>query len=285
MEYALQIDNLSKKYIGFSLKDVSFNISMGSIMGFIGENGAGKTTTIKLILNLIKRDSGTIKLLGLDNILDEKQIKQNIGVVLEGSHFHDYLSPLDISRIMNKIYPNWNSTQFLEYLQKFKLPQAKIIKEFSKGMKMKLSMAVALSHETKLLILDEPTSGLDPIMRNEILDILLEYIQNEERSVLISSHITSDLERIADYITYIHEGRIIFSQSKDELMNAYVLLKCGLDDFNKVDKQDIVGYRKGRFGYEILVKYEMSNDNKYQDFVTDRVSIDDIMLFYGRGEA
>lgn len=284
MDYALEITDLCKDYNGFNLKNVSFNVPKGSIMGFIGENGAGKTTTIKLILNLIKRNNGDIKVLGLDNISDEKQIKQNVGVVLEGSYFHDYLTPSDISKIMRNIYQNWDNAQYLKYLNRFKLPENKVIKEFSKGMKMKLSIAAALSHESKLLILDEPTSGLDPVVRNEILDILWDYIQNEERAVLISSHITSDLERIADYITFIHDGEIVFSESKDDLINTHGMLKCGADDFKKIDEPDILGYRKSQFGYEILVKRETRNENKYKDFVVDSINIDDIMLFYGRGE-
>lgn len=284
MEYILEVDSLSKIYDGFKLNEISFKLPKGSIMGLVGENGAGKTTTIKLILNLIKKNNGTIKVLGMDNIYDEQSIKENIGVVLDESNFHDNLRPVDISLIMKNIYRNWDEGIFLNYLTKFKLPKEKIVKDFSKGMKMKLSIAVALSHDPKLLILDEPTGGLDPIVRSEILDIFLEFIQDEERSILFSTHITSDLDKIADYITFIHGGNIVFSESKEELLNNYGIIKCGEKDFNSIDKSHIIGYRKSSFGYEVLINNKDSGKSMYKDLIVDYANLEDIMLYYIRGE-
>lgn len=280
----LKVENLSKSYDDFTLENVGFNLPKGSIMGLVGENGAGKTTIIKLILNLIKRESGYIKVFGLDNIENEQQIKEKIGVVLDESYFHDNLRAKDISLIMDNIYSNWDKSVFLYYLKKFKLPLDKIVKDFSKGMKMKLSIAVALSHDPQFLILDEPTSGLDPIVRSEILDIFMEFIQDEEKSILFSTHITSDLDKIADYITFIHNGAIIFSESKDDMINNFGIIKCGKEDFNKIDKTDIVGYRKSQFGYEVLINNKQRNRSKYNTFIIDSASLEDIMLLYIRRE-
>ena len=281
---SIEIRGLSKSFDRFSLKDVNLTLPNGSIMGFIGENGAGKTTTIKLILNQLKKDSGTICILGLDHIKDEKSIKEDIGVVFDESYFHDNLKPKHISKVMSNIYKNWNQEFFYDNLNKFNIPVDKMTKDFSRGMKMKLSIATALSHNPKLLILDEATSGLDPIIRNEILDIFREFIQDENHSVLISSHITSDLEKVADYISFIHDGEIIFSQSKDDLLYDYGLLLCGASDFENIDITDIIGHRKSRFGHEILVKNMSNMKIKYKGFTIDNVTIEDIMLFYIKGD-
>lgn len=278
----LKVENLSKSYGDFTLKGVEFNLPKGSIMGLVGENGAGKTTIIKLILNLIKKESGSIKVFGLDNIENEQQIKEKIGVVLDESYFHDNLRTKDITLIMENIYTNWDKSTFLYYLKKFKLPTDKIVKDFSKGMKMKLSIAVALSHDPQFLILDELTSGLDPIVRSEILDIFLDFIQDEEKSILFSTHITSDLDKIADYITFIHDGEVIFSESKDDMINNFGIIKCGKDDFNKIDKKDIVGYRKNQFSYEVLINDKQRNRSKYNNYIIDSASLEDIMLLYIR---
>ena len=203
---------------------------------------------------------------------------------MDESNFHDNLKPTDISIIMNSIYDNWDKELFLKYLDRFKLPKDKNIKNYSKGMKMKLSISVALSHDPELLILDEPTGGLDPIVRSEILDIFLDFIQDEEKAILFSTHITSDLDKIADYITFIHNGNIIFSESKEELVDNYGIIKCGTNDFNRIDKKDIIGYRKNQFGYEVLVTNKEKNKFKYKDFIMDNANLEDIMLFYIRGE-
>ena len=281
---AIEVSDLSKRFDRFQLKNVSFTLPRGSIMGFIGENGAGKTTTIKLLLNQLRADSGSVKILGLDAIKDEKEIKSDIGVVFDESYFHENIKPKHISKIMGKIYSRWDEKLFGEYLEQFKLPVDKATKDLSRGMKMKLSIATAFSHHPKLLILDEATSGLDPIVRNEILDLFLEFIQDEEHSILFSSHITSDLEKVADYVTFLHEGEIVFSESKDELLYDYGLLLCGSEDFKSVDKGDIIGHRESRFGHEVLVKNKEILKQKYKGLTIDPVTIEDIMLFYVKGE-
>jgi len=284
MNHAIEITGLSKHFDRFHLGEMNLTLPKGSIMGFIGENGAGKTTTIKLMLNQLKKDSGTIKIFDLDYKENEKQIKENIGVVFDESYFHENIKPKHISNIMNHVYQNWDEPLFYSYLKQFQLPEDKIMKNFSRGMKMKLSIATALSHHPKLLVLDEATSGLDPVIRNEILDIFLEFIQDEEHSILFSTHITSDLEKIADYITLIHQGKIIFSESKDDLLYDYGLLLCGISDFDKIDASDIIGHRENRFGHEVLVKNKEEKKLKYKGFTIDQISIEDIMLFYIKGE-
>ncbi|HBI7002529.1 TPA: ABC transporter ATP-binding protein, partial [Clostridium perfringens] len=233
MIYNLEISQLSKKYSEFELNNISFSLPKGSIMGLIGRNGSGKTTIIKSLLNLIKYDSGNIKLFGTDIATLNKNIKNDIGVVFDEINFHENLTPKKISYIMSKVYSAWDTPLYTKYLFQFQLPTNKKIKEFSKGMKMKLSLAVALSHHPKLLILDEPTSGLDPIVRNEILDIFLKFTQNKENSILISSHITSDLEKIADYITFIDNGDLIFTNNKNFIINNYCIVECSKEDFLK----------------------------------------------------
>jgi ABC-2 type transport system ATP-binding protein len=208
---ALVIKNLTKEYKDFTLDHVSFSVPKGSIMGFVGENGAGKTTTIKAVMDLIHTDDGEISVLGSDSRNMATDIRAQIGVVFDGSNLHDNLNTGNINTIMKSIYPNWDEKIYLEYIKKFQLPEKKIIKEYSRGMKMKLSIVIALSHHSKLLILDEATSGLDPMVRDEILDIFLEFIQDEEHTILLSSHIISDIEKIADYVTFIHQGKIVFS--------------------------------------------------------------------------
>lgn len=285
MENILEVKDLSKDFGGFKLGGVTFDMPKGSVMGFIGENGAGKTTTIKLMLNMIKKDSGDVRMLGLDHITDEQSIKQQIGVVLDENHFHDALRPSDISAIMKNIFTAWDDGLFKKYLGKFGVPEDKTVKELSKGTKTKLSLTVALAHRPKLLILDEATSGLDPVVRSEILDIFLDVIQDEERAVFLSTHITSDLERIADYVTLIHDGNIIFSKTKDELKYGYGILKCGLGDFGRIDKADMEGSRKSRFGYEVLVKDRDKAVRQYPGTTIDPANIEDIMLFYVRSES
>lgn len=284
MEYNLQVKNLTKTFDNFSLKNVSFDVPKGSIMGFVGENGAGKTTTIKLILNMLKKESGEIKIFGMDNINEDTKIKNETGVVLADSFFPENLNLKQIANVMKNIHKNFDQKKFEELLIKFDLPQNKIFKEFSSGMKMKCKLALAMTHDPKLLILDEPTSGLDPIVRNEILDIFLDFIQDEEKSIFLSSHITGDLEKIADYITFIHNGQIIFAKSKDELIDNYGILKCGKKYYENLEKKDIIRRRANQFGYELLVKNRINIKNKYSGAVIDDASIDDIMLFYVKGE-
>ncbi len=284
MENILEVKNLSKDFGGFKLDGVSFSLPKGCVMGFVGENGAGKTTTIKLILNMLHKDGGDIRIFGLDNAADEQYIKQRTGVVLEENHFHEALKPREMSLIMKNIFTDWDQELFRKYLKRLGVPEDKTVKELSKGTKTKLSLCAALAHRPKLLILDEATAGLDPVVRSEILDIFLDVIQDEERSVLLSTHITSDLERIADYITLIHKGKAIFSKTKDELKYGYGIMKCGDKDFESVDRSDIEGFRKGRFGYEALVSDAGRMRRKHPGAVIDPANIEDIMLFYARSE-
>lgn len=284
MENILEITNLNKKYNQFELKNINIKLPKGMIMGLIGENGAGKSTTIKSILNVISTDSGEIKIFEKDNKKYEKEIKEDIGVVLDDSFLSEYLNPTDINKIMKNIYKNWDEKLYFKYIEDFKLPKNKMSKEFSSGMKMKLKIAVALSHHPKLLILDEPTSGLDPVARTEILDIFQEFIQDEEHGIFVSSHITSDLEHIADYITFISSGEIIFTKTRDELLENYGIVKCSDEDFKKLDKNDFVKYRKNKYEYDVLVENKYEFKKKYNIDIIDKATIDEIMLIYIKGE-
>ncbi len=253
-------------------------------MGLIGENGAGKTTTIKAILNVINSYDGEIKVFGKDSKIYEKQIKEEIGVVLDDSFLSEYLTPCDINKIMKKLYKNWDEKLYFRYIEEFKLPKDKISKEYSSGMKMKLKIATAISHNPKLLILDEPTAGLDPIARNEILDIFQDFIQDEEHSILVSSHITSDLEHIADYITFINNGEIVLTKTRDELLENYGIVKCSKEEFERIDKKDYIKCRKNRYEYDILVENKEEFKIKYDIQIIDKPSIEDIMVIYVKGE-
>lgn len=279
--YGIKIENLSKKYEDFELKDVSFNVPCGSIVGLIGENGAGKSTTIKAILDLTEKESGVVEILGSTTL--DKETKEHIGVVFEGNNFPEELNAKELNNVLKNIYKYWNEEKFYGLLYDFKLPIQKKIKDYSRGMKMKLAILVALSHDTKLLILDEATNGLDPIIREEILDILLDFIQDETHTVLFSSHITSDLEKIADYIVFIKNGTVFLNASKDELIYEYGILKCKKEDFDKIDKEDIITYIKRENIYEILIYDKKEKKNKYKDLNIDKVSLDDIMLMYIKG--
>ncbi len=283
MENVIEISNLYKKYNNFELKNINLNVPKGMIMGLIGENGAGKTTTIKAILNVINSYSGEIKVFGKDSKIYEREIKEDIGVVLDDSFLSECLNPCDINKIMEKVYKNWDEKLYFKYIEDFKLPKNKISKEYSSGMKMKLKIATALSHSPKLLILDEPTAGLDPIARNEILDIFQDFIQDEEHSILVSSHITSDLEHIADYITFINNGEIILTKTRDELLEKYGIVKCTKEDFEKIDKKDYIKYRKHKYEYDILVENKEEFKRKYDIQIIDKPSIEDIMVMYVKG--
>ena len=283
MENILEVKNLCKQYNQFELKNVNLTLPKGMIMGLIGENGAGKTTTIKSILNLTN-STGEINIFGLNVKKYDKKIKQDIGVVLNENFFSEYLNPKDINKIVKNIYKNWDEKLYFKYLEDFKLPQNKISKEFSSGMKMKLKIAVALAHHPKLLILDEPTSGLDPVARSEILDIFQDFIQNGENSIFVSSHITSDLEHIADYITFINDGEIVLSKTRDELLEEYGIVKCSKAEFEKINKKDYVKYKVNRYEYDVLVENKSEFKRKYDFNVIDKPTLEDIMLIYIKGE-
>lgn len=284
MNNTLCIKGLTKTFDNFKLNNINMVIPKGSIMGLIGENGAGKTTLIKCILNLIKKDNGNINVLDFDIDNSDGIYKEYIGVVFDECLFNEIYNSKDINKIFKGIYKNWNESEFFSYIKKFNIDEKKKIKEYSKGMKMKLSIAVALSHNAKFLILDEAMSGIDPIVRNEILDIFMDFIQNDENSILISSHITSDLEKICDYITFIHNGEIFASRNKDLFIEEYGILKCGNDEFQNIDKEDILSVRKNNFNVEILVDKKYKMKNKYKNFIIDNVTLEDIMMFVIKGE-
>lgn len=280
----IEIQNVSKRYKDFELKNISFNVPQGCIVGLIGENGAGKTTTIKSILNITKSE-GTIKILEKDNKENEKAIKEEVGVVLDDSFLSDYLTAKQVSSIMKEFYKNWNENKYINLLKQFNLPTDKLIKDFSSGMKMKLKIATAISHNPKILILDEPTSGLDPVVRNEILDIFRKYIEEDEtRSILLSTHITTDLEHISDYIVFIDKGKIVLNVPTLELLEEYGVAKCTKEEFSKINEKDYVSYKKGKYQYEVLTNDKNTFKKKYGITSIDKPSIDDIMLFYIKGE-
>ena len=282
----LEVQDLTKRYDAseFSLDHLNFKVPYGSVMGLIGENGAGKTTTLKLILNLMRRDAGTIKLFGLDNIRDEGAIKQQIGVVFDENHFHELFSPADIAKILRSLYQKWDDNLFQQYLRRFQLPADKPIKTYSRGMKVKLSIASALAHHPKLLLLDEPTSGLDPVVRDEILSIFFDFIQDEEHTILMSSHITGDLEKIADYVTFLHQGRLVFSGVKDDLLDSHGIVKCNASERKRIDPKWIVKQRTGPLGCEILVNNKAAVRHLYPELLVDNASLEEIMLFHVKGE-
>ncbi|MEG2660982.1 MAG: ABC transporter ATP-binding protein [Oscillospiraceae bacterium] len=282
MNNSIEINSITKAYKDFVLDNVSFNVPYGSIMGFIGENGAGKTTTIKAILNIIRINSGSITVFGKDIKANAKDINKDIGTVLDGSFFYEGMEARDIAPVMRRLYKTWDDNYFTQLLSRFSLPANKIIKEYSKGMKMKLNLATALAHKPKLLILDEATSGLDPVVRNEMLDIFLEFIQEEEHSILMSSHITTDLEKIADYITFLHEGKVVFSKSKDDIMENYAVAKCSVDKANALPHELIMGRRSSQFGCELLVSDKAALRRKEPDIIIDHASLDDIMTFIAK---
>lgn len=284
MNNNIELKKVSKKYNGFELKNITFDVPKGSIVGLIGENGAGKTTTIKSILNVIN-STGEIKILGKNMKDNEKEIKQEIGVVLDDSFLSEYLTPKNINTIMKDMYYKWDTNKYFKYLKQFELPINKLIKEFSSGMKMKLKIATAISHNPKILILDEPTSGLDPIVRNEILDIFRKFIEeDEEKSILISTHITSDLEHISDYIVFINKGEILFTLPTSELLENYGIVKCSKEDYEKIQSSDYIALKKQKYQYEILVNDKFEFKKKYNIATIDKPSIEDIMLFYVKGE-
>lgn len=286
MNSTLILKNVNKKYekSSFAIKDISFSVPEGSIVGFIGENGAGKSTTMNCILNVIRRDSGTIEIFGREMTDEDIDIRENIGVVYDSNNFPEYLTARQLADILGRIYSKWDDFCFEQFLRRFGLPESQRIKTYSRGMSMKLAIAVALSHDSKLLILDEATSGLDPIMRDEILDVLLEFVKQENHSILLSSHITSDLEKIADYIVFIHNGEIILNKTKDELIYEYGVIRCSENDFHNILSEDILSSMKKDYQIDVLIKNRKLIEKKYKNLIVDSVSLDEIMLLLVKGE-
>ena len=284
MTNAIEIRGLCKDYGGFKLSGVDLTLPGGAILGLIGENGAGKSTTIKAILNLIHRDGGSVKVFGREVTESDPAFKEEVGVVLDDAPFHNMLRAPQVGRILSGVYRRWDQGLFDRYLDRFQLPQDKKIQEFSKGMKMKLSIAAALAHRPRLLVLDEATSGLDPVVRSELLDEFLSFIQDEDHAVLLSSHITSDLEKAADYVTYLHNGRVALQGAKDELLETYGRLVCSRSDLERVDRTLLHGVRVSQFSCEALVKDRPAFRRRYPELTVDPVSLEDIMVFTVRGD-
>lgn len=286
MEPILELKDVCKSFSksDFRLDNVSFSLPYGAIMGFVGENGAGKTTTIGCILNTMARDSGTVRLFGTEMADADIQMREKIGIVYDGDNFPGYLTAEKLAKIMEGFYESWDNSLFRKYLDDFHLPPRQKIKSYSKGMTMKLAISAALAHKPKLLILDEATSGLDPIMRDEMLDVFLEFVQEEDHSILLSSHITSDLEKISDYITFIHDGKVIMTVSRNDLDYHYAVMRCREREFLALDRADILAYRKRDFQIDVLVADGNAARKKYKDAVIDHVSIDETILLLVKGE-
>lgn len=279
-ENAIEISGLTKKYDSFTLDSVSFNVPKGSIMGFIGQNGAGKTTTINSLLGIIKPDSGTVNMLGMNIADHEEDIKKQIAAVFDENPFNDCFNAKQVEIIMRDIYEQWDSEKYHAYLEEFELPLKKNIGSLSKGMKMKLQIAAALSHNARLLIMDEATTGLDPVVRNEILDIFLAYLQDENNSILMSSHITTDLEKIADSVTFIDRGKITLTGFKDDVLENHRVIKCSKSDYKGIDSEDIISARLTDFGAEVMIADSTLCRTKYSGLTADATTLEEIMLFY-----
>ncbi len=277
MDNYLEVRNLSKSFADFRLHDITFTVPKGYIMGLIGPNGSGKTTTIKLILNMSKRTNGEVKILGFDNIACEQEAKRNLGVVFDSNYFSDEWAVSQVEKSVSAFYENWNTQKFSEALKRFHILPTRKVKELSKGMQMKLMLACAFSYDAKLLILDEPTSGLDPVSRDELLSILSEYIEDGEHSVLFSTHITGDLERAADYITYIRYGELFFSGGKDEFVDHFRIVRGGRGELSADLRQKMLGIRDFSTGFEALVKIE--DLKQFAHLAVEPASIDDIVVF------
>ncbi len=286
MENILELQQMCKSFpkSNFILDKLSFSLPYGAIPGFVGENGAGKTTTIGCILNTIKKDSGKIKLFGKEMLDADTAMREKIGVVYDGNNFPTNWTAKQLAGIMAGFYTQWDNALFQKYIENFKLPTNQKIKHYSRGMTMKLAIAVALSHHPQLLILDEATSGLDPIIRDEMLDVFLDFVQAENHSVLLSSHITSDLEKIADYIIFIHNGKLIATVSKNDLIYNYGIMRCKESQFLSLDTSDILAYRKRDFQIDVLVSDVKNAQRKYKNVVIDHVLVDEIFLMLVKGE-
>lgn len=278
----IQVEGLVKQYNNFQLGPVSFSVPEGSIVGFIGENGAGKTTTIKAIMGMLKPDEGQIKIFGKEQQDKDAAWKEQVGVVLDTCRFPENMTPEDVGKVMAQIYSTWDGNKYTYYLKKFRIDCNKYVKELSRGMGMKLSLAVALSHDSKLLILDEATSGLDPVVRKETLDIFLDFVQEENHTIFLSSHITSDIEQIADYILLIHQGKILLYENKDSLLYEYGVLKCPKGKRDILEQWEVIAVRENTYGLEALVK--RGKAGLPEEAVIDQVKLDDLLLFFKERE-
>ncbi|MBQ6900981.1 MAG: ABC transporter ATP-binding protein [Firmicutes bacterium] len=283
-ENALEIRGLTKKFKNFTLDNIDLTVPAGSIVGLIGENGAGKTTTIKAAVDLIHKDGGTVTFFGRQLAEDPNAIKEQLSVVFEDVSFNPQLTTAQAEKILKSIYKSWDSEAWADYMHHFGLSSDKPIKDFSKGMRVKFNLAAALSHNARLLLLDEPTSGLDPVMRDEILDIFMEFMQEEDHAILLSSHITTDLEKIADYIAFIHDGRLIFCEKKDDLLYNYGIIRCAADVLALISPEDRLAVYRQEFQCNVLTADRHEAARRYPELVIDAPTIDEIMVFYVKGE-
>ena len=276
----IELKDVVKDYGDFKLDKISFAVPEGSVCGFIGQNGAGKTTTINLILDVIKKDSGEVLLFGQPVDGKSASLREDVGVVFDEMGFHDFMTGKDINIMMKNIYKNWDEEVFFDYLKRFSLPSKKPCGKFSRGMRMKLQIAVALSHHAKMLIMDEPTSGLDPIVRNEMINIFREFVVEEDHTILLSSHITGDLEKIADEVVFIDGGRIVLSGNKDEILEKHGIIKCKKDELSKISESLIVSFEESSFGAEVLVNDRHAAAKLYPDMLIEPALLEQIMIFY-----
>ena len=280
----IELKNVVKDYGDFKLDHISFAVPEGSVCGFIGQNGAGKTTTINLILDIINRDEGEISLFGKPVDQDHAYVREDVGVVFDEMGFHEFMTAKDINIMMKNIYKNWDEEAFFDYLKRFSLPSKKKCGAFSRGMRMKLQIAAAMSHKAKLLIMDEPTSGLDPIVRNEMIGIFRDFVVEEDHTILLSSHITGDLEKIADEVVFIDGGKIVLSGNKDEILEKHGILKCKKEEASKVSETLIVGVEEEAYSTSILVNDRHAAAKLYPDMVIEEAALEDIMIYYVNAE-
>lgn len=280
----VEVKNLSKDYGEFKLEDVSFSLPKGTVTGLIGENGAGKTTIIKSILGLIRKDKGLIKLWDQELSEENSFLKENIGVVLDDIKFYGEMTPRQAEKVLKKAYTNWDSDLYEKYLKEFKIRDNTKIKDLSRGMKMKLQIALALAHHPKLLIFDEATSGLDPVMRDDLLEILYDFIQDEENTILISSHNITDLEKIADYILFIHDGSVVFDKPKEKITEEMGIVRCGEEELEDITRENIIAYKANPHSLDVLVNNIDEVKRKNPGLTVDRADIDEIMLIYLKGQ-
>lgn len=285
MTNVVEFTNVTKTFKNFSLNDLSFSIKKGYVTGFIGANGAGKSTTIKLLMNLLRKDSGDITIFGLDQNKHNQAIKERIGFVYDENCYYDTLSIRELKRIIAPMYQNWDNHLYQKYLEQFNLPEKQMIKSFSKGMKMKMAIAFAISHDPEFIIMDEPTSGLDPVFRRDILELLHEIMLNEEKTIFFSTHITTDLDRIADYITYIHNGQILFSKEREALLDEYGIVKGSKDLLDEDTMKEFVSIRKTNVGFEGLTSNrKQAKDIFGNEVLIEKPTLEDIMYYTNKGD-
>ena len=278
---AIELRHVSRSFGDFAISDLSFCLPSGCILGLMGENGAGKSTTLRLIMNTLRRDAGEITVLGVDNTDPNfRQVKEDIGVVLDEAYFPEVLSVRELKKVLKDSYQNWEEDTFQGYLDRFELPEKKAFKHFSRGMKMKLAIAAALSHQPKLLLLDEATAGLDPIVRDEILEVFAEFTRSEDHSILICSHIVSDLEKLCDYVAFLHQGKLLFWDEKDRLIEGFGLWNCTPEQLEELDPAAVAGREDSPYGVRALLRRELVPEG----LELEKPSLEDIILLQVKGE-